>query len=164
LTSVAAEHVHGHAESDRVHLDEGRRHEVGMQVGLREHDHRFGAALPRGREVTLEAAGIDVESERADEEHRVDVRRHDLLLGPIRGPSRGLARELRAPREDGVDRAAALVGARGDRDPVADCGQLARLGLPGEAPGDVAPELPELGEDDPGAAVLNPDAARDQLR
>ena len=63
------------------------------EIGLVQDDHRRGAALPRGHEVALDPARIEVVIEAGDEKHDVDVGGDDLLLGGIAG---GAAREMRS--------------------------------------------------------------------
>ena len=146
---------HGDAEGDRLDLVDGRVDVVG-EVGLGEDEHRLRAALPGEREVALEAPEVQVLVDRGDDEDDVDVGGEDLLLRRLPG---GLARELRAAREDGLDRPALLVGARCDGDPVADGREVGGRRSVVEAPGDVAAELAELGEDVVGAAMLHGNAA-----
>ena len=55
----------------------------------------------------------------------------------------------------------ALPSSRGRPRPSRRRRELARAGLADEAAGEVAPELAELGEHDPHAAVLHGDAAGD---
>ena len=60
-----------------------------------------------------------------------------------------------------MDRRGSLVGAGGDRDPVADGRQVAAAGrLMREPSGGVGAQLAELGEDDVRAAVLRGNARR----
>ena len=153
----ARDRVHGDAERDRLDLEHAQL-PVGAEVGLRQHDHRLGAALPRHRDVALEAAEVEVLVQGHDEEDGVDVRREHLLLGRVEGD---LARELRPPGEDVLDRRGSLVGPGGDRDPVADGRQVAGAArLVREPAGRVGAQLAELGEEDVGAAVLRGDARR----
>ena len=92
--------------------------------------------------------------ERGDEEDDVDVRGDDLLVGL--GP-RDLARELRPPREDGLDHAVA------QRDPVADGGEVgASRRARAELRGDLRTLLSASGVDVVGAAVLHGDARGDE--
>ena len=67
---------------------------VGAEVGLRQHDHGLGAALPGHRHVALQAAEVEVLVQRHDQEDGVDVGGEHLLL---RGVQRDLAGELRPP-------------------------------------------------------------------
>ena len=151
--------VHGDAERDRLDLEHAQL-PVGAEVGLRQHDHGLRAALPRHRDVALQAADVEVLVQRHDDEDGVDVRREHLLLGRV---ERDLARELRPPGEDVLDRRGSFVGPGGDRDPVADGRQLACAArLVREPAGRVSPQLAELGEEDVGAAVLRCDARGQQ--
>jgi hypothetical protein len=77
----------------------------------------LSAALPRERQVALDAPDVEVQIEAADDERDVDVRGDDLRLRL--GPG-DLAHERAASRQDRMDCRAALVGARSDGDPVAD--------------------------------------------
>ena len=61
-----------------------------------------------------------------------------------------------------MDRAGALLGAGGDRDPVAGGGQLAGAGLVAQLAGDLGGQLAELREDEVAAAVRHGDAAGDE--
>ncbi len=151
--------MHGHPERDRLDLEHTQL-PVGAEVGLRQHDHGLGAALPRHRDVALEPAEVEVLVERHDEEDRVHVRRQHLLLG---GVERDLARELRAAGEDLLDRRRALVRPRSGRDPVADGGQIAgTVRLVREPARELGPQLAELRQQDIGAAMLCGDAGRQQ--
>ena len=148
-----AHDVDRHAEGDQFR-GEQRPLDVLRQVALRQHDHRLGAALPGHDEVALEAARVEVVPERGDEEDDVDVRSDDLLvhLGPGHLP-----RELRPPRQDGVDEAGA------ERDPVADGGEVGAPARRGAKPRrDLRPQLAALGVDVVGAAVLHGDARGDE--
>ena len=82
----------------------------------------------------------------------VDVRGHDLRLrlGP-----RDLAHERAAPRQHGVDRRAAFVGARRDGDPVADGRMLVVVAQPA---GELGAELAVLRVDDVFDSVFHGDA------
>src|SRR5262249_44402520 len=88
------------------------------EIELRQDEHRAGAAVPRGRQVPLETPRIEVSVEPGDDEDGVDVRRQDVLLDPEPG---GLAGDLRATREDRLDRVA-LAARVAAGDPVADGG------------------------------------------
>src|SRR5262249_17376375 len=111
------------------HAGRGRR-ELGERVGelarvdevdLADDDDRRRAAVPRGGEIALEAAGAGVAVGRGGGQEAADVGGDDLLRVAAAG---GAADELRAPRQDVVDHGGFVAGGRGDRDPVADGGQL----------------------------------------
>ena len=89
-----------------------------------------------------------------DEEDGVDVRREDVLLGL---EPRRLARHLRAPWQDCLDRRA-VTGRVADRDPVADRGHAAEELLVAKLAARVREPLVELGADEIAAAVLRDDA------
>ena len=73
---------------------------IRAEVGLVEDDDRNGARVPHDREIALEAARIQIFSERGDEEDRVDVGRQHLLFD---GAAGRLAREIgAAPTRDGA--------------------------------------------------------------
>lgn len=149
--------VDGDAERDRLDLGD-RSLDVVAEVGLRQQDHRLGAALPGGREVALEAARVEVVRERGRQEGDVDVGGEHLLLGAVPG---GLARDRAAACQHGVDDGASALLGRVVGDPVADGGQvgagLARVEP--EPAGGLGPALVVVrGEEDVGAAVLGRDA------
>src|SRR5262249_19560764 len=116
-----------------------------------QHD-RLRAALPREREVALDAPDVVVRVEAADDEDDVDVGSDDLRLRLAALGGRALANERAPPREDGRDRRAILVLPSGDRDPVADRGML--VGVPQPA-GDLRATLAVLRVDDVLASVLD---------
>ncbi len=60
-----------------------------------------------------------------------------------------------------MDRRCALVGARSDRDPVADGRHPVSVGFVLEPAGGLGAKLAELGEEDVGAAMLRGDARRE---
>ena len=70
------------------------------EISLVQDDDRGGAALQGDREVAFEPARIEVVIEAADQEHGVDVRGDDLLLGGI---ARRASRETAEPRQHGLD-------------------------------------------------------------
>ena len=155
---MTLESEHRHVAGDRRHVGDGELR-GGVEVGLRQHDHRPRAALPGEDEVALEPAQVEVLVHRGDEESDVDVRREHLLLGRLPG---GLARELRVPRQDGGDRAGLLLQVGHDDDPVAHDREIggARRFVD-EAASDLAAKLTVLGEHVVGAAVLDRDPAGD---
>ena len=55
---------------------------IGAKIRLGQDDDGFGAALPDHGDEALEAPGVEVAVEAHHQKHRVDVRRHDLLLCP----------------------------------------------------------------------------------
>jgi hypothetical protein len=151
--------VDGHAEGDRLDLQRAQL-PLGAEVGLRQQDDRLRAALPRGREVALEPAQVEVLVQRHDQEDGVDVRGQHLLL---RGVQRDLARELRGAREDVVDGGRVFVQPWSDRDPVAHCGEVAgSLREVCETACRLGAQLAELREEGVGAAVLRGDAGGDE--
>jgi hypothetical protein len=143
--------VYGHPERDALGLGQAQR-QVGAEIRLVQDDDGLGAALPRGRQVALEAARLEVAfRQRHDEKHHVDVRGEHLLLAL---QPRHLAREPRASREHGVDPLR-------ERDPVADGREVGRGGyIVAQAAGHLRPALALLGVDEIGAALLDRDAAR----
>ena len=141
------------AERRRVDLGEIRS-DVVDQVDLGQQHDRLRPALPGHRQVALEPAWAEVERQRLREEHDVDVRREHLLLHRV--PDL-LARDGRAPRQDGVDQAGLGI----DRDPVADGGQAA---LAREAHDRARAHLAGLADQVVGAPVLNGDAGRREPR
>ena len=141
----------GNTERDGLDLRDHCVDVVG-EIGLGEDEHRLRSALPREREVALEAPEVHVLVDRGDDEHDVDVGGEHLLLRRLPG---GLPRELRVAGEDGLDRPALLVRAGRDGDPVAYRREVGGRRSVVEAPGDVHPELAELGEDVVGAAMLH---------
>jgi hypothetical protein len=150
--------VDGHAERDRLNLEHCGR-SVLAEVGLREQDRGLSAALPRGCEVPLEAAEVEVVVERGDEKDGVDVGADDLRLGRV---PRRFADDRAPAREHGVDRARAVFWSCGHRDPVAGRGQFARARLVAQFSRDLGVQLAELREDDVAAAVRHGDAAGDE--
>ena len=125
-------------------------------IALVDDDDRDRAAVPGGREVALEPPRVEVEAESGDDEHRVDVRGHDLLHG---SRVRLLARERGPPRQDGFDDRLPLALDRTDRDPVAHRGQL----LVGQLPGGKAAHPAALREELARPVVTRGDARRDQV-
>ncbi len=79
-------------EGHRLGLGQERR-DVVDEVDLRQEHDGLRTALPRHRQITLEAACVEVERQRLDQEGDVDVRREHLLA---RGVQRLLARQHRA--------------------------------------------------------------------
>ena len=89
------------------------------QVGLREHDDRGRARVPRGDELTLDSVEDDPIG--ADEhEHEIHVRGHDLSVGCLAGAAPA---EHRAASEDRTDDEISVGSAWGDAHPVADAGK-----------------------------------------
>jgi hypothetical protein len=112
----------GRAGSPAARLDES---ELGVRIvrgiHLVDDDHGARAAVPGRGQVALEPPRVEVEAERGDDEHGVDVRRDDLLHGPL---ERLLAGERGTPRQDGLDHRLPLAVDGACRDPVSDRGQL----------------------------------------
>ena len=90
---------------------------VGAEVGLVEHEHRRGAAVPNGHEIALDAPEVEVAVEAAHQEHGVDVGGDELPAGRLAGR---LAREAVAPGQHRLDGRAVAVRAGANGDPVAD--------------------------------------------
>ena len=83
----------------------GDRLGLGLEVGLREEDHRLRAALERERHVALEDERVELLPERRGDEDDVDVRGDDLLAHrPDPGVRRRAPHERRPAREHGLDR------------------------------------------------------------
>src|SRR3954454_12649759 len=99
LSSQGAHAVDGYPQGDRLLLQQAGLG-VRAAVELVEDDHGLGTAVPGGGEIALDAAGIEVAVEAGDEEDRVHVGGHALLLGALAG---ALAGELGIARQDGVD-------------------------------------------------------------
>jgi hypothetical protein len=97
--------VHGYSEGDGLRFGD-RLGGIVREIRLGQHDHRVGAAVPRGGQVALEPPRLEVAHAVGDEEDGVDVRRDDLLLCE----PRFLAREARSPRQDGTDDRPILPG------------------------------------------------------
>src|SRR5215207_314927 len=149
VAGLGADWMDGDAERDRLGFRELSL-EIRREIGLVEDDDRIRAALPGRREVALEPAHVEVPLvESHHEEGDFDVR--DKHLFRDRGP-RCLPRELAASRQNEVDQAVAKP------DPIADDGQLARIGLVAQTPCDLNERFAALGNDLPGAAMLHGDA------
>ena len=71
------------------------------EVGLRQHDHRVGAALEREHELALEPAQVRAVVERLRDEHRVDVGGDDLRVARECRPS---DRRARTPNDGAAPR------------------------------------------------------------
>ena len=118
---------------------------IGAEVGLVKDDDRSGAALPDHDHLPFEPAEVEVGIQSLDEENDVDVGGQDLFLGPFSG---GISGEPGPSRQDGVDDGFLLGGIVGDRDPVADLGEIGRrLGLEQKTTGDLGRALAAGGED-----------------
>lgn len=90
---------------------------VGEEIAFVEHNHGLGAALAGCDEEALDACGVVVAVESADEKHGVDVGRDKLLDLFVSG---GATREGGAAREQRMDVRTASVGLAQDGHPVAD--------------------------------------------
>ena len=112
-------------------------------------------AVPGGDEVPLEATRVEVLVEPGDEKHGVDVRDEDVLLGL---EPRRLARDLRTPRQERLDREA-IAGRVADDDPVADRGHAAPDLVVAQATARVREPVAELRAHVVAAAVLRDDAS-----
>ena len=118
--------MHGHADGDaarpRRRPPRGSSHRSGLVSTT-----TGSAPLSQAeREIALEPAQVEVAVERRHEEDDVHVRGDDLL---DRLEAGGLARERRPPRQHGLEsRGRPAVG--GERDPVADGGQIGAGGRP----------------------------------
>ena len=102
------------------------------EICLVQDDDGSGAAFPGNEEVSFDAPRVEIPIESADEEHRVDVRRDDLLFGPIAG---GAAREAAESREDGDDPGVAIACALSASDGWQDAVRRLRGAFAEEAPG-----------------------------
>ena len=112
-----------HARGQRGDLGDERRRIVD-EIRLVEDDDRRGAAFPRGHQIALDAARIEIVIEAGHQEDDVDVGGDDLLLGGIAG---GAAREARRARQDGADpRVAASPGAASTATQSPTAGKSAR--------------------------------------
>ena len=90
------------------------------EIRLVEDDDRGGAALPRGHQVALDPARIEIVIEPGNEKHHIDVRRHHLLLSGIAG---GAPREADERGSTARMRASPPPAGGLDDDPVADGGK-----------------------------------------
>src|SRR3954469_11751779 len=144
-----ADGKNGNAECDRLHLRQSLGRGLG-EVALVDDDDRSAAAVPGSGEVPLEPASVQILSERRDEKERVDVRSDDLLHG---SPPRLLAREGRAPWQDGLDHRLPLTLETACGNPVAGNGQGGAL----ELPRGYAPDAAVLREELAGAMVPRSD-------
>jgi hypothetical protein len=135
------------------------------QVRLVQHDDRRRATLPRDQEVPLEPPWIEVAIETADQEHRVDVRRDNLLFGRVASRPAG---ETAHARQHRLDARITRMGRRLDGNPVTDCREIGAGGrlVPEPAddssqpfvaasqhPVDVCVFEADPGRDEPGRAV-----------
>ena len=153
---LAGHVAHGEdGHTDRDHLRLGELAGVVEDVELREHDDRVGAGVPGRGQVALEATRVEVPVEPGDEQHRVDVRDEDVLLGL---EPRRLARDLRATRQQRLDREA-VSGRVADDDPVADRGHAADDLVVAHAAARVRQPIAELRAHVVAAAVLRDDAS-----
>ena len=142
-----------HRDADRDGLRFGELLEVVADVELRQHEHRIGARVPGGDEVALDAPRVEVTVEAGDEQHGVDVRHQDVLLG---FEPRGLAGHLRVARENRLDGGAA-TRCVADGDPVPDRGHRApELAVPQPPAGIREPLVPLAAHEIP-AAMLRDD-------
>ena len=114
----------------------------------------FGSRVPGRDQVALETTRVEVLVEAGHEEHGVDVRDEDVLLGLEPGR---LARDLRAPREECLDREA-ITGCVADDDPVADRGHPAPDLVVAHAPACARKSVAELRAHVVPAAMLRDDA------
>ena len=125
-SELRADGVDGHGARNAGDLRAARLQIVG-EVGLVEDDHGPRAALPRHREVPLEAPDAEVAIEAGDEKRDVHVCREDLLGRLL---ARDLAREQAGARQDVLDGRALLARGPSHADPVAHRRQVtARLRL-----------------------------------
>ena len=132
--------------------------DVVREVGLGQHEDRPGAALPGEGEVPLETAQVQVLVERGDDAARRRRSRRGPAPRPPATPSCART-SCGAGAPPGSCRPARRAAARSRpsrRRPGRSAGRRPVV----EAPGDVAPELAELGEDVVGAAMLHGDTAR----
>src|SRR3954469_19917916 len=141
-------------ECDRLDLGEVV-FRVSRHIALVHDDDRVRAAVPRSGQVPLQPARVQVQSERADEEDGVDVRRHHLRDG---APPRFLARECGSAREDRLDDPLFLARELANRDPVSRHGQVEPFELSGGEPA----YAPVLGEKLARSVMPRGDARRDE--
>ena len=87
-----------------------------MEIGFVQNDHGLGAAFPCDGEIAFDAAQVEILIESGDEQHRVDVRREDLLRA---GATHGSTRKLGAPRQHRMDISACFAGPNPHDDPIA---------------------------------------------
>ena len=137
--------------------------DVVAEVGLRQHDNRVRAALPREHEVALEPAQVVVLRQRADEEDDVDVRGHHLLLADaVLVARRSCGRTpCAAAGRHGSSTCRPPAGRRATQSPTAgrSADSSASCSI---RPGRPTRTSPWLGEDVVGAAMLHGDAAGDE--
>ena len=132
------------------------------EVRLVEDDDRRGAAVPCGHQIALDPPRIEIVVEARHEEHDVDVRGDDLLLGGIAG---GSPREMRRPRQDGADPrvAAGAAGSSATQSPTA--GKSARpRGVVAQASGHARQALARRRDHAIDVRVFEADARRDPGR
>ena len=98
------------------HFGNGRR-DIANEIALREHDNRQRAALPRQREIALEATGVHIASESRRDECDVDVRRDDLRRRRVAGR---FSNEGTSARDDEPHDTGAVAGTRPRAYPVAN--------------------------------------------
>ena len=155
LAGAGADGDDRHADRDRLDLGQ-LGHSVVGEIDLVRHDHRDRAAVPRGGEVPLEPARVEVAAERGHQEDRVDVGRHHLRDG---SPPGFLPGERGAARQNGFDHRLALTVERAHHDPVADGRKLVLA----EAARGHAAQPSELGQQLARPMMARSDAGRDQI-
>lgn len=114
LAGRGAHRVNRHAHGDGLDFEQALLR-IGAAVELVEDNDRLGAAVPSRRQIALDAAGVVVAVETRDEEDRVHVRGHHLLLRLMTGR---LAREPGPPGKHGMDHRPPLPHRRPHRHPI----------------------------------------------
>ncbi len=126
---------------------------LGQKIRLVEQDDRLRPALADHDHLPLQAADVEVEVQPLDQDDDVDVGGQDLLFRP---PSRGMAGQAGASRQDGMDDGLALGRIVRDGDPVADLGKVGRrFGFELETAGDFGRALAPVADQDVGFPVLD---------
>jgi hypothetical protein len=136
------------------------RGDVGALVGLGQDQDGPGAALPGDHQVPLDAAGVEIVIEAADQQGGVDVGRQDLWGHRQTGCA---PREAGPAWEDGADEGARLTGIGRASDPVANHGPAGRIAGGGpEAAGQARFELAGRGGEPETGAMAGNQARRNQ--
>src|SRR4051794_33734586 len=156
--------LRGHGEDWNARRDspgvaDERRH-VLDEVSLVQHDDGRRTAVPRGEQVALDAPRVEIAIEAGDEEHDVDVRGDDLLLGRV---TRGAPGKPAGPRKNRADPRVAVRDHGVERDPVADGGKVgARRGFVAQPAGDARERLAPVREHPVDVRMLVADAGGNQ--
>ncbi len=128
---------------------------IDAEVRLRQRHHGSRPALPRGGEIALDPARIQVGVQRGDHKGDVDIGGDDLQTPQAVGRP---AHESRAARQDGMDGGGSFYQIQRERHPVADGGMACLPGLVKQAAGSLGPQLSLIGGDQVAIASLNDDA------